>query len=38
VDRKPTAADGLAQFFAAARADDARIRGGTRRQQEIGPT
>jgi hypothetical protein len=39
VDRKPTAADGLAQFFAAARADDARIRAAAGAvNQEIGPT
>jgi hypothetical protein len=39
VDRAPTAADSLAAFFAAARADDARI-GATARavNREIGPT
>jgi hypothetical protein len=30
VDRAPTAADSLAEFFAAARADDARIRAAGR--------
>jgi hypothetical protein len=39
VDRAPTAADSLAEFFAAARADDARIRAAARAvNREIGPT
>lgn len=39
VDRTPTAVDGLAEFFAAARADDARIRAAARAvNREIGPT
>jgi hypothetical protein len=39
VDRTPTAAGSLAQFFAAAQADDARIRGAARAvNREIGPT
>ncbi len=39
VDRVPTAADSLAAFFAAARADDARIRAAARAvNREIGPT
>jgi hypothetical protein len=39
VDLAPTAADSLAQFFAAARADDARIRAAARAVNlEIGPT
>jgi hypothetical protein len=39
VDRAPTAADSLAEFFTAARADDARIRAAARAvNREIGPT
>jgi len=39
VNRAPTAADSLAEFFAAARADDARIRAAARAvSREIGPT
>jgi hypothetical protein len=39
VGRTPTAADSLAEFFAAARADDARIRAAARAvNREIGPT
>jgi hypothetical protein len=39
VDPAPTAADSLAAFFAAARADDARIRAAARAvNREIGPT
>jgi hypothetical protein len=39
VDRAPTAAKSLAAFFAAARADDARIRAAARAvNREIGPT
>jgi hypothetical protein len=39
VDRRPTATDSLAGFFAAARTDDARIRAAARAvNREIGPT
>jgi hypothetical protein len=39
VDRAPTAADSLAEFFAVARADDARIRAAARAvNRDIGPS